>query len=141
MCEFLEQSICTRASLLVSGAETQIIELWKSFSLIFFFFWFPSFFSCWRDFFFFFPLTVIFIKSFYSSGLNLFSSNKEISLGITWQIGRMHCLSLLFGGWMDFNRSQVSFLIQFSHSLEIQVNCIVRECTVICSTHWRLLVL
>lgn len=139
MCEFLEQSICTRASLLVSGAEIQTIELWKSFSLIFFF-WFPSFFSYWRDwFFFFFSLTVIFIKSFYSSGLNLSSSNKEISLCITWQIGRMHCLSLFLGGRMDFNRSQVSFLIQFSHSPEIPVYCIVRECTVTCSTPWRLL--
>ena len=35
MCEFLEQSICTRASLLVSGAETQIIV--KIFQLDFFF--------------------------------------------------------------------------------------------------------
>lgn len=138
MCEFLEQSICTRASLLVSGAETQIIV--KIFQLDFFFSGFQVSFSV-GGIFFFFSLTVIFIKSFYSSGLNLFSSNKEISLGITWQIGRMHCLSLLFGGRMDFNRSQVSFLIQFFHSLEIQVYCIVRECTVICSTHWRLLVL
>lgn len=35
---------------------------------------------------------------------------------------------------MDFNRSQVSFLTQFSHSPEIPVDCIVREGTVTCST-------
>ena len=79
MCEFLEQSICTRASLLVSGAETQIIV--KIFQLDFFFSGFQVSFSVGGIFFF--SLTVIFIKSFYSSGLNLFSSNKDISLGIT----------------------------------------------------------
>ena len=79
MCEFLEQSICTRASLLVSGAETQIIV--KIFQLDFFFSGFQVSFSVGGIFFF--SLTVIFIKIFYSSGLNLFSSNKDISLGIT----------------------------------------------------------
>ena len=52
MCEFLEQSICTRASLLVSGAETQIIV--KIFQLDFFFSGFQVSFSVGGIFFFFF---------------------------------------------------------------------------------------
>lgn len=107
MCEFLEQSICTRASLLVSGAEIQTIELWKSFSLIFFSGFQVSFPIEGIGFFFFFDSD--FYKKLLFLWLNLSSSNKEISLCITWQIGRMHCLSLFLGGRMDFNRSQVSF--------------------------------
>ena len=136
MCQLLEQPTCTTITTCVwnRNSNNWIVKIFQLD-----FFSFSGFQVSFPVGGIFFPLTVIFMKSFYSSGLNLFSSNRGISLGITWQIGRMHCLSLLFGGRMDFNRSLVSFFIQFSHSFEIQVYCIVRECTVICSTHWRLL--